>query len=142
MLAKNGGALPKMRLPVEWGIGSPLGDGHQYMPWIHVDDLCSIYIKAIEDDQMKGAYNAVAPDHVTNKNFLRVMAQVLEKPLWLPNIPEWVMKWVWGEMSEMLLRGSRISGDKIIASGFNFRFPNLESAMLDLLKGNTSIGTQ
>jgi len=123
-----------MATPVKMGIGSAIGSGKQYLPWIHIDDLCDIYIKAIEDTQMDGAYNAVAPDHKTNEEFTRTLTQVLKRPFWFPNVPAVTMKLLFGEMSELLLKGSRISSGKIKAKGYNFLFPDLESALTDLLK--------
>jgi len=134
VLTRQGGALSKMTTPVKMGIGSAVGNGRQYLPWIHIDDLCDIYIKAIEDTQMDGAYNAVAPDHNTNKEFTRTLARVLKKPFWFPNVPAIIMKLMFGKMSEILLRGSRISADKIKETGYNFLFPSLESALTDLIK--------
>ena len=132
VLTRQGGALSKMITPVKMGIGSAIGTGNQYLPWIHIDDLCDIYIKAIEDTQMDGAYNAVAPDHKTNKEFTRTLAHVLKKPFWFPNLPAITMKLMFGKMSEILLTGSRISADKIKATGYNFLFPDLEIALTDL----------
>jgi len=116
------------------GIGSAIGTGKQYLPWIHINDLCDIYIKAIEDPQMDGAYNAVAPDHKTNKEFTQTLARVLKRPFWFPGIPSFTMKLIFGKMSEILLKGSRISADKIKAAGYNFLFPDLEIALTDLIK--------
>jgi hypothetical protein len=132
VLAKQGGALSKIIIPIKMGIGSAIGDGNQYLPWIHIDDLCSIYIKAIEDTQMIGAFNAVAPEHKTNKQFIETIAHNLDKPLWFPKIPAIAIKVILGKMSEMILTGSRISSDKIRNSGFVFRYPNLESALEQL----------
>lgn len=134
VLTKQGGALSKMITPVKMGIGSAIGSGRQYLPWIHIDDLCGIYIKAIEDKQMDGAHNAVAPDHKTNKEFTRTLARVLKKPFWFPNVPAITMKLMFGKMSEILLKGSRVSADKIKTTGYNFLFPDLESAFTDLIK--------
>ncbi len=134
ILTKQGGALAKMIKPIKIGIGSALGNGKQYIPWIHIDDLCNIYIKAIEDTKMTGVYNAVAPDHKTNKEFTQTLAHVLKKPFWFPNVPAILMKLMFGKMSEMLLKGSRISADKINSTGYNFLFPKLESALNNLMK--------
>ena len=134
VLTGQGGALSKMTAPVKMGIGSAVGNGRQYLPWIHIDDLCDIYIKAIEDTQMKGAYNAVAPDQKTNKEFTQTIAHILKKPFWFPNVPAIAMKLMFGKISEILLRGSRISSNKIKKTGYNFLFPDLESALADLLK--------
>jgi len=132
VLAKQGGVLSKIIIPIKLGIGSAIGDGNQYFPWIHIDDLCSIYIKAIEDTQMIGAFNAVAPEHKTNKQFIETVARNLDRPLWFPKIPAIAIKVILGKMSEMILTGSRISSDKIKNSGFVFRYPNLESALKQL----------
>lgn len=134
VLTRQEGALSKMVTPVKMGIGSAIGTGRQYLPWIHIDDLCGIYIKAIEDTQMDGVYNAVAPDHKTNKEFTRTLARVLKKPFWFPNVPAITMKLMFGKMSGILLKGSRISADKIKSAGYNFLFPDLENALTDLLK--------
>lgn len=134
VLTKNGGALEKMATPVKMGIGSPIGTGKQYIPWIHIEDLCSIFIKAIEDEEMQGAYNAVAPDYKTNKEFTQKLAIALKKPFWFPHIPTFTMKLIFGEMAAILLEGSRISAHKIQTAGFNFKFPELESALTDILK--------
>lgn len=99
--------------------------------------LCDIYIKAIEDNQLNGAYNAVAPDHKTNKDFVETLAHVLLKPLWFPNIPAIVIKIIFGKMSAMLLKGSRVSSEKIINVGYKFKFPNLEGALVNLIVENT-----
>ncbi len=133
VLTKRRGALSKMMVPIKIGFGSAIGNGKQYFPWIHIDDLCDIYIKAIEDSQMFGAYNAVAPEHVTNKDFTQSLAHHLNKTLWFPNIPAFVMKMVFGKMSEILLHGSRVSSEKIQAAGYKFQFPTLDGALKQLL---------
>jgi len=137
VLAKQGGALAKMITPIKLGIGSAIGNGRQYLPWVHIEDLCDIYIKAIEDTQMNGAYNAVAPDHKTNRDFTETLAHVLRKPFWFPNIPAIVMKIIFGKMSAMLLKGSRVSSEKIKNAGYKFKFAKLEGALVNLLVENT-----
>ncbi len=81
VLTKRGGALAKMAFIIKKGFGAAFGNGRQYIPWIHIDDLCGIYIKAVEDTGMSGAYNAVAPDFRTNRDFTRTLARVLKRPL-------------------------------------------------------------
>jgi uncharacterized protein (TIGR01777 family) len=132
VLTRQGGALAKLMSLVKSGFGSAIGTGSQYMPWIHIDDLCEIYIKAIEDIKMNGAYNAVAPDYVTNREFTLSLARALKKSVWLPPVPAIAMKMVFGNMADMLLNGSRISPDKITATGYAFRFSQIESALTDL----------
>ena len=132
VLAEEGGAMARMMTPVKAGIGSALGNGRQYLPWIHIEDLCNIYTKAIEDKTLTGACNAVAPDHKTNKEFIRTLARVYDKPFFFPEIPAFVLRILYGEMSGILLNGSRISSEKIMSSGYSFLFPDLEGALRDL----------
>ncbi len=133
VLTEKGGALSKMAIPVKMGIGSAIGTGKQYLPWIHIDDLCGIYVKAVEDATMNGSFNAVAPEHTTNKDFVKSIASVLNKPFWFPNVPAFLIKLVFGEMSSILLKGSRISSDLIISKGYSFTFPNLKKALINKL---------
>ncbi|MFT4698266.1 MAG: hypothetical protein ACI9SJ_001408 [Flavobacteriaceae bacterium] len=133
VLSGNGGALSKLVPSFKFGLGSAIGAGTQNVAWIHMNDLCDIYIKAIEDEKMEGAYNTVAPDHVTNMEFSKAIAKVLKKPFWLPKIPGFVLKTILGEMSVILLKGMRVSSKKIIDSGFNFSYPTLNKALIHLL---------
>jgi len=132
VLSRKGGALSKLLIPVKLGLASAIGTGRQYMPWIHIDDLCTIYIQALENEEMNGAFNAVAPEHITNKAFTRKLARAVNKPFWFPKIPSFLLKLLFGEMSSMLLNGSRISSDKIQAAGYQFRFPQLDIALKDV----------
>lgn len=133
VLSKNGGTLDKLAAPVRAGIGSPLGNGEQWMPWIHIDDLVNIFLKAIEDQSLSGVYNAVAPEHVTNRGMVKALARALHKPLWLPPVPAWILKLIFGRMSDIILLGSRASSEKIRQAGFTFRFPELDPALSDLI---------
>lgn len=133
VLSKQGGILARMLAPIKLGLGSTIGSGKQFIPWIHIDDLSEIYIKAIEDSEMNGVYNAVAPEHKTNNDFTKALAFVLNKPLWLPSIPSIFLKLIFGKKSELLLYGSRVSSEKLIAAGYNFKYPKLEAALKNLL---------
>ena len=133
VLTPKGGALEKLVVVTRLGIGSPIGSGKQYLPWIHIGDLCNIYVKAIEDNTMSGIFNAVAPDNETNREFTKKLASVLHKPYLAPPVPEFVMKLLFGEMASVLLEGSRISPGKLIDSGYTFIFPELREALYDLL---------
>lgn len=133
VLSDKGGALPKMAKPIKYYAGAVLGTGKQYMPWIHVDDVCAIFLKAIEDIGMNGIYNVVSPQHTTNKEFTKTLARILKKPLLLPNIPSFILKIFLGEMATMLLTGSRVSSRKLIAAGYSFQYSQLESALNDLI---------
>lgn len=133
VLSNNGGALTKMIPPFKLGLGSAIASGKQHMPWIHIDDLCEIFIKAIEDSKMEGVYNAVSPNPVTNEEFSAELAKTLKKPYWLPNIPTTIMKLILGEMSILVTEGSRISCNKTLSKGFTFKHPKLKEALNDLV---------
>jgi uncharacterized protein (TIGR01777 family) len=132
VLSEKGGALKQMALPVNFFVGAPLGSGKQYLSWIHIDDLCAMFIKALDDENVKGAYNAVC-DWVTNKLLTKSIANVLRKPIWVPIVPGFVLKIVLGEMANMVLNGSKVSSTKIRETGFVFQFENLDEALKNLL---------
>ncbi len=136
VLSKNADVVKKLGGSIKLGLGTAFGSGKQYLPWIHIDDLCSMYLKAIEDQNMQGAFNAVAPEFITNKEFVASFSKALKKPYWLPNIPSFVLRSLLGEMSVLLLEGSKISADKIEATGFTYKYPQLEEALLDLFHKN------
>ncbi len=131
VLSDLGGALKEIAKPVKMGFGAALGSGKQYMPWIHIDDLCNIFIHAMENKKGE-TYNGVAPNQMGNKAFTKVVAKVLNKPFFLPNVPEFVLKIMLGSRSLLVLEGSRISAQKVMKSGFKFQFEDLESALRDL----------
>ena len=134
VLTPKEGAMDKMLLPIKMGVGSALGSGKQYMPWIHIDDLCDIYIKALQDVTMNGAYNATSPEHHTNKSFTKALASTLGRIMWMPNVPSFAMKLMFGEMADMMLYGSRVSSDKVLDTGFEFQFGELDLALEDLMR--------
>lgn len=125
VLTKSGGALAKINTPFFLSI---LGNGKQYMPWIHITDLCNLYLKAIEDSNFTGIYNAVAPEHHTNISFTKALSKVTKKPLFFINIPSFLLKLIFGEMSDILLNSSRVSSKKT-ASFFKFKFGKLRTAL-------------
>ena len=127
VLSKTGGALEKMKTPVI----SPLGSGKQYLPWIHIDDLCQLYIIAIEDN-VTGVFNAVAPQHHTSTTFSKVLAKSISRPYIGICVPSFMLKLLFGEMAIILLEGSRISSKKIEKNGYSFRFKTLEKALINL----------
>lgn len=133
VLSEKDGALKKMLPPIQNYIGSPLGSGRQYMPWIHIEDLCSIYQFALKNPTVEDAYNAVAPQHITNKYLTEKIAEVLNKPLFLPNVPGFILKLMLGELATAILEGSRASSQKIQDAGFQFKFPDLKKALNNLL---------
>lgn len=128
VLSKTGGALAKMKTPII----SPIGSGKQYIPWVHIDDLCSMYINAIENN-LSGIYNAVAPEHQTNKSFSKILAKKMKR-LYIPiGVPSFLLKLIFGQMAVILLKGSRVSSEKIENSGFKFQFKTLAKALENLL---------
>jgi uncharacterized protein (TIGR01777 family) len=134
VLSKTGGALEKMAAPARWGLGAALGDGQQWCSWIHLDDLCQLYINALEDTSWKGAYNAVAPHPVTNNVLTRLICQTLNKPLWLPNIPAFALKAALGELSTIVLGSSYIVNERIDQeTAFRYQYPELAAALRDVL---------
>lgn len=132
VLSENGGALDRMAKPVKLGVGAPLGTGKQYMPYIHIDDLCEMYIFAIENEHLEGAYNACNGNHVNNIELTEALAREFKKPLWMPKVPEFALKLLFGEMAQIILYGSRASADKIKSTGFKFKFQNLHQTLYDI----------
>lgn len=131
VLDNQGGALKKMSQAVNWGVGSPLGSGKQMMPWIHNEDLVELIAHVIKAE-LEGPINAVA-NCDTNADFMRSLAKSLKKPFFFLNVPSVVLKLLLGEMSSILLNGLKASNERIIKSGFNFRFTKVEDALKDLL---------
>ncbi len=134
VVSKKNEGFQKMVNAVRFWAGSPLGKGNQYFSWIHIDDLCDMYIKAIEDISMQGVYNAVAPEHITNAGFMRNIAKVMKKPFFFPKVPEFILRLMMGEAAEIILKGSRVSSEKIKDAGFKFTYPNSEKAIEEELK--------
>ncbi|MBI6120048.1 TIGR01777 family oxidoreductase [Salegentibacter maritimus] len=132
VLAQNGGMLQKLKEPVNFNVGSPLGSGKQWQSWIHIDDISGIFMFALEN-QLNGIYNAVAPNPVTNKELVNEVASKMGKPVWLPNVPKIALKLVLGEMSHLVLSSQLVSSDKIEQEGYNFKYVNLAKALEDLL---------
>ncbi|MBC7865252.1 MAG: TIGR01777 family protein [Bacteroidia bacterium] len=133
VLSGRGGALVKMAGPVKKGIGSALGNGKQIVPWIHEKDICGIFLKAIEDESMKGIFNASAPQFQSNAELTGAIAKQLNKKLWAPAVPAFVLKIMFGEMAGMFLQGSKVSTEKIQKEGYSFQFPEISDAMKNLL---------
>jgi uncharacterized protein len=134
VLIKNKGALNKIAPIFKMGLGAELGSGKQFFSWIHIEDLCSIYIKALEDSSIAGIYNAVAPSYTTNHEFTIDLCHTLRVPQWAPSIPAFLLRIILGEMAEMLLYGNKISSKKIIDTGFVFQYPTLKMALSELYK--------
>ncbi len=135
VLEKTDSALSKLMMPGKYGFLVQAGSGRQYMPWIHINDLCNIYLKAISDSEMNGAYNAVSPQHVTHSEFMKTLAHVMKGKFIFPPVPGFILKTVLGEMSDVILKGSRVSSEKVRNSGYTFRYDNLKEALQNVIYG-------
>lgn len=133
VLSDRGGALQEMAKPITLFAGSPLGSGNQFVSWIHLDDVCRMFILGCENKNMSGSYNGVAPLPVTNRELTKRIARVLKKPLILPPVPGFILKLVIGEMADVVIHGSKVSPDKIRQCGFRFKHEDLDEALRDLL---------
>ena len=131
VLATGGGALKRMLTPFRLGLGGRLGDGKQWMSWIHLADLAALFEFALEND-VRGAMNGVAPRPVTNEYFTQMLASALRRPAMFP-VPEFALKLLFGEMSQVLLASQKVVPAAAEAAGFQFRFPELGHALQDLL---------
>lgn len=128
VLSENGGALTKMTAAP---LLSPLGSGQQWMPWIHIDDLCNMFLHAIEN-QLEGIFNAVSPEHVNNHYFTHKLCKAAGKVFLPIKAPAFVLKIALGDMADLLLEGTRISPEKMKRTGFIFQFEQLDNALKNI----------
>jgi uncharacterized protein len=130
VLSNEGGAFTEFKKPARFGIAAILGSGKQMISWIHIDDLCRMYIAAIENNTLTGAYNAVAPHPVSNKELLLKTAAMMRGKTFIPiHVPSFALKIALGEMSVEVLKSATVSGKKISQTGFSFLFPSCDSAI-------------
>lgn len=132
VLDREEGALPQIVKPVKFGAGAAFGSGNQWQSWIHIADLASIFMYVL-NNKIEGITNGVAPNPVTNSELTKAVASVLNKPLFLPNIPKSLMKLILGDMHILLFESQRVSSKKIEEAGFQFQFVNINPALQDLL---------
>ncbi|GAB5551460.1 MAG: TIGR01777 family oxidoreductase [Saprospiraceae bacterium] len=132
VLANEGGALPKMKMSLPVGVAPYFGDGQQWYSWIHIDDVCRIFIHAIENDNLSGYYNGVAPNPLRNKALMQVLLKVKGKGITVP-APAFALKIAMGEMAEVVLSSARVSSDKIQDTGFTFNYETAEAAFKALI---------
>jgi len=132
VLSDEGGALEKIKAPIEKYIGAPLGSGKQWQSWIHISDLARLFHHVMKN-RLEGVFNAVSPNPVNNKELTECIAQCLGKPLILPNVPSFVLKLMLGEMSTIVLGSQLVSSKKILSTGFQFEHAQLKPAIADLL---------
>jgi uncharacterized protein (TIGR01777 family) len=129
VLAHTGSALNRMTAPARAGLIVRLAPGDQYFPWIHIADLCSIYHKVLTDSSMSGPFNAAAPHHITHDQLMSEVARQKNLPVFLPHVPALLLSAVLGEMAVMVTEGCKISSDRLSATGFRFRYPDISSAL-------------
>lgn len=134
VLGKNGGALSKMLPPFKMALGGPMGSGQQWMSWVHMDDLVNAIVYALETPSINGPINGTAPNPVTNKAFSKALGAALNRPAIIP-MPAFVLKLMMGEMAEeLLLSGQRVVPAKLTQSGFEFKYPQLDDALRDIIQ--------
>ena len=132
VLSSEGGALSKMILPIKWGVGSAIGSGNQWMSWIHIDDLCNMFLYALENP-IQGIFNGVGINPVTNNEFTKRLAQQLNRPIILPKVPALILKLLLGEMSVLALGSNKVEPVAFLKEGFTFGFTKLEEALKSLV---------
>ncbi len=133
VLSREGGALPRLALPFRFFLGGPLGNGRQWVPWIHVADEARAIRFLLENETARGPYNLAAPHPVTNRELARALGQAMCRPAWLP-VPAPALRLLLGEMSAVLLTGQRALPKRLLEAGFVFRFPTVESALENLFR--------
>lgn len=131
ILDKATGGLPLMALPVKLFLGAPLGSGKQWIPWIHLQDMLNLYIHALENS-LQGVFNATAPAPASNAIFTKKIAQVLQRPLWPIHVPAVLIKTIMGEMSAVALSSTNTSAQKVLNTGFNFKYNQLQDALAEI----------
>ncbi|WP_307942831.1 TIGR01777 family oxidoreductase [Pseudomonas mosselii] len=131
VLAADGGFLSRLRLPYKLGLGGALGDGRQWMPWVHIDDQIGLIDFLLQHNEASGPYNACAPEPVRNREFAKRLGRTLHRPAFMP-MPALLLKAGLGELSTLLLGGQRARPVRLLAAGFTFRFNDLQSALDNL----------
>ena len=130
VLAFDGGALSKMRLPFKLGLGGRIGNGKQYMSWIHIDDMVAGILFLLSQPELSGPFNFTAPTPVTNASFVKAFANALHRPALFP-VPAPILKLAMGESADLLLTGQRVLPQKLQDAGFHFRYDNIDAAFAE-----------
>ncbi|KZE65601.1 epimerase [Fictibacillus phosphorivorans] len=133
VLGKDGGVLPQLSLPYRFFAGGTVGSGEQWVSWVHIEDLAKLIKETIENEQYSGPVNVTAPNPVTMKEFGQVIGDVMHRPHWLP-APSIAFRFLFGEMSMLILKGQQVLPDKALNNGFQFSYPHLKGALHDLLQ--------
>lgn len=133
VLSNDGGALIEFKKPIRFGVAAILGNGKQTVSWIHIEDLCNLFIAGIENENLSGSYNAVSPNPVSNKALTLSLAKAMKGKFYLPvNVPGFVLKIMMGQRSIEVLKSTTVSCKKILDTGFEFKFKTIEAALQDL----------
>jgi hypothetical protein len=129
VLSANGGYLLKVAAPAKWGFASALGNGKMITSWIHIDDLANLFLYAAKNENLQGVYNAVAPNPVTNNEITKQIAKALNRPFFMPNVPTFALKLIFGEMANVILMSQNVSANKTINAGFKFKYEHVLQAL-------------
>lgn len=132
VLSNNGGAMKELSHPLKFGVCPILGDGRQFMSWIHIEDVCRMIVHSIENENLDGVFNAVAPLPVRQSEFMQLLREIFQRTSIAIPAPSFMMKLILGEKSAIVLDSTRVSCRKIQESGFEFLYPNLQSALQQL----------
>lgn len=132
VLSNDGGALPRLVAPLKYGIAGYMGHGRQWMPWIHIDDVCHFLITAIEDSAFQGIYNVTSPHPVTNKSFITTLRKTYQPYSILVPVPAFALRMVFGEMADTILDSAKVVPERLSRSSFEFRFPEIRKALENL----------
>ena len=129
VLSRQGGVLKELEPITKLGLAAPLGTGQHWMSWIHVDDLCGMFLYTLQNENLEGAFNAAAPNPTTNKEFTKTLAAVLNRPVFLPNVPRFALKLFLGQMAQIAFMSQKVSSKKITDAGYQFQYNQLSSAL-------------
>jgi uncharacterized protein (TIGR01777 family) len=134
VLSREEGVLKEIARTVKFHVGAPLGKGTQQLSWIHIDDVCRVFLLAAEKQSLSGPVNAVAPNPVSNADLTKAIAITLGRKVLLPPVPGFLLRMVLGEMADLAVNGNHVSNEKLMKEGFTYKFPDLHSALVDLLR--------
>jgi uncharacterized protein (TIGR01777 family) len=133
VLMKDGGALARLLLPFRLFLGGPFGNGRQVMSWIHIADVVAAIRFLIESPQSTGVYNLVAPNPVTNAELGKILGKLMQRPSWIP-VPGFAMRMLFGEVASVVLDGQRVSPQRLLESGYSFKYPTIEESLINILE--------
>ena len=136
VLSNRGGALPQMMMPTKFGIGNYFNDGSQYTSWIHIEDLCQLFLWIIKNEEIAGVFNGVAPNAITQKEWIKSIVKVHKKNSLIFPVPGFMIKLILGEMAAVVIEGAHVSSGKIESTGFKFLYPKIEEALADIKERN------